>query len=164
VINAITKEPLADIGLYHPGERQRFNHDEIVAHWSPSSTCFVVEERGKWGDDQVGIGWMKDGKLAGTFDILVPLRAAAEDAVKKSSHPAAKRLRQRKEDQDGYAFGVGTVLVEDDGTFEIGVNGQVPKDDKPGGFYEAIVTGKFLPGSGESPAVLKNAKVKVLPE
>ena len=169
LMNAVTGEPVSDIGLYHPGERQRFNHDEILVHWSPSSRCFVVEETQKWGDEMAGVGWIKDGRCEGTFDILTPLQATAEGAVKKSGHPAAKRMRGAEESE--YSFGVSKILIADDGTFEAKVIGQIPKDDAPGGSYEAIVLGTFTPGKaaakegeeGRSSATIKNAKVKVLP-
>ena len=161
LMNAVSGEPISDIGRYHLGERQRFNHDEILVHWSPSSSCFVVKETQKWGDEAVGVGWIKGGKCEKTFDILEPLWKVADEAVKKSNHPAAKRVR----DGDGeYTFGLGKVLVEDDGRFEIQVVPQVPKDVESSGMYEAIVQGTFLPGPGDEPAaVIKNAKVKVLP-
>lgn len=160
LINAITGEPGSDIGLYHPGERQRFNHDEILVHWSPTSNCFIVEETAKWGDEAAGIGWIKDGKCEQTFDVLAPLKVVAETAVKKSSHPAAKRLRA--DDDGGYTFGIGKVLLEDDGRLEVEVSGEIPKDLQPSGSYQAIVTGKLQPGTEKSPAKLRDAKVTVI--
>ncbi len=160
LLNAAGK-PAGNLGLYHPGERQRFNHDEIIVRWSPSSACFGVRETGKWSDDAAGIGWIKDGRCEATFDILKPLKTAAEAAVKKSKDPAAKRLR---DSDDGFAFSVTSLLVEDDGRVEARVIGQIPKDDAPGGSYEAIVEGVFSPGIGEAPAVLKSSKVRIVPQ
>lgn len=161
LLNAASGKPAGDIGLYHAGERQRFNHDELIVRWSPSATCFVVRETGKWLDEAAGIGWIVDGRSEATFDILAPLKAAAESEVKKSRHPAAKRLR---ENEDEFAFSVISVLVEDDGAVEARVVGQIPKDsDITSSYYEAIVEGVFSRGAANAPALLKQTKVRILP-
>jgi len=163
LLNAQNGKQLGNLGAYHPGERQRFNHDELLVNWSPSSTCFIVRETAKWETAAAGIGWIKDGRCAGTFEILAPLEAAAIAAVLKSKDPAAKRLRS-KDEGEGFAFSVYNLLLEDDGRIEARVVGQIPKDDRPGGIYEAIVEGVLTPGTGESDAVLKTSKVKVIPQ
>ena len=89
---------------------------------------------------------------------------AATDALLKSKHPAAKRLR--KEEPGSYAFTLSNILVEDDGSFEASVVGQVPKDDDPSGSYDVVIEGKFNPPAKEetkSSAKLQVRKVRVLP-
>jgi hypothetical protein len=163
VVNHITGKTLAKLDMDYPGERQRFNHDELNAHWSPSSTCFVVQAEQKWSTEYAQVGWIKDGACEGAYDVLVVLRAAAEDAVKKSKHPAGARMKKAGDDAEGYSFTLSKILVEDDGKFEARVVGQIPKDDLPSGFYEAIIEGTFSPGENGGPAKIKVSKTRVLP-
>lgn len=164
LLNAVSGEPLAKLGLHYPGERRRFNHDELIARWSPAASCVVAIVTAKWESDYAHIAWTQDGRCPGSFDILQPLRKAATDAVLKSKHPAAKRLR--KEEPGSFAFTLANILVEDDGSFEASVIGQVPKDDEPSGSYEVVIEGKFTPPDkqgSEASARLQVRKTRVLP-
>lgn len=163
VVNHITGKTLAKLDMDYPGERQRFNHDELNVRWSPSSTCFVVQAEQKWFTEYAQVGWIKDGVCEGAYDVLEVLKPAAEDAVKKSKHPAGARLKKTGDDHEGYSFTLSKILVEDDGKFEALVVGQIPKDDLPSGLYEAIIEGTFSPGEKGGPAKLKVHKTRVLP-
>lgn len=172
LLNAVTGKPVSPIGIYYPGERQRFNHDELIARWSPTSQCVIVLCSQKWFTGDADIVWMKDGRSTGSQDILAPLNKAVRDAILKSKHPAAKRLRVEKdrdlEDPDpnhpeGYCYTIKSILLEDDGSFEAAVIGQIPKDDAPSGYFEVVIKGTFTPGSGDSAAVLKTRSATVVP-
>lgn len=159
VMNAITGKPLCKMGLYYPGERQRFNHDELLAYWSPTSTCVVTIVTAKWFSEYAHVAWIKDGKCEGSYDVKEPLTAAAVAAGKKAKHAAAKRLLA----DDDYCYTLSKILVDDDGTFEALVVGEIPKDNEPGNFFEVVIEGTFSPGEKDGPAGLKVSKIKVLP-
>ncbi len=163
LLNRVTGKPLVTLGIAYPGERQRFNHDELLVHWSPGSQCFVVRAEQKWFTEYAEVGWIKEGRCEASYDVLQPLQKAALDAVLKTKHPAAKRLRVEGTDDDGYAFSIVKMLVEDSGAFEVHVVGQIPKDTEPSGSYEVIIEGVFSPGEKDSPARLKVTKTRVLP-
>ena len=163
LVNALNNKPLGNLGVYHQGERKRFNHDECAVEWSPSATCFIVRETGKWEDNAAGIGWIKEGRCNGTYDILKPLQAAANAALVKSKDPAAKRLH-KGEDDDPFSFSISGLLLDDDGHVEARVLGQIPKDEEPGGLYWAIIEGTLSPATTGSEAVLKTSKVKIIAE
>ncbi|HSI65280.1 MAG TPA: hypothetical protein VLE43_19290, partial [Candidatus Saccharimonadia bacterium] len=163
LMNAVSGKSLVMLHSDYPGERQRFNHDELNAHWSPSSSCFVVRVEQKWSTEYAEIGWIKSGVCEGTYDILGPLEKAAEEAVKKSKHPAGARMKKAGDDEEGYSFALSKVLLEDNGQFEMHVVGQIAKDDLPSGLYEVIIEGTFSPGEKDGDAVLKVTKTKVLP-
>jgi hypothetical protein len=159
LLNRLNGKPLAKLGLDYPGERQRFNHDELLAYWSPGSTCFVSIATQKWFTEGAEIAWIKDGKCEGSNDILKPLHEATTEAVIKSKHPAAKRVSK---DREGFDFTLSDIMVEDDGAFEAKVVGQIPKDDAPGGYYEAIIKGTFTPKAAGESAGLKVSKITIL--
>jgi hypothetical protein len=161
LINAISGKPIRVIGEFHEGERQRFNHDELQLHWSPTDACFVAIETAKWNTDVAVMGWIKDGRCEQVSDILGPLNKAANDAVRKSKHPAAKRMRD--EGIEGFSTTMSQILVEDDGSFEAVLYGQIPKDDLPSGYFEVVLIGTLSPGKGEESAVLKLKSSRVLP-
>jgi hypothetical protein len=163
VMNHVTGKTLAKLDMDYPGERQRFNHDELNVHWSPSSSCFVVQAEQKWFTEYAQVGWIKNGACEGVYDVLTVLQPAVEDAVKKSKHPAGPRLKKQGEESEGYSLAISKLLVEDDGKFEAHVVGQIPKDPEPSGLYEAIIEGTFSPGEKGGPAKLKVGKTKVLP-
>ena len=160
LLHHLTGKPLCKLAIEHPGERQRFNHDELLAHWSPSSRCVVIVADAKWESTAAQIAWIKDGQCEGAHDILEPLQKAVARAVRNSKHPAAKRLR---EDGEAHRYRLSKILVEDDGAFAARVTGEIPKDDRPGGFFAVIVEGKFSPERSGDPAILKTTKIKVLP-
>lgn len=159
LLNQVTGKSLCKLGICYPGERQRFNHDELLACWSPTSACVVTIVTAKWFTEYGHIAWIKDGRSEGSYDIMEPLSAAAIAATKKSKHAAAKRLLA----DDDYSYTLSKILVEDDGSFEALVVGEIPKDDAPGGFFEVAIEGTFSPGEKDGPAGLKVSKVKVLP-
>jgi hypothetical protein len=163
LMNAVSGKSLATLKSDYPGERQRFNHDELNAHWSPSSLCFVVRVEQKWSTEYAEIGWIKNGVCEGTYGILDPLEKAAVDAVKSSKHPASALMKKAGDDEEGYSFALSKVLLEDNGQFEMHVVGQIPKDDRPGGLYEVIIEGTFSQGEKDGSAVLKVSKARVLP-
>ncbi|RBP37783.1 hypothetical protein DES53_113166 [Roseimicrobium gellanilyticum] len=163
LMNRISGKTLAKLDMDYPGERQRFNHDELIAHWSPSSACFLVRAEQKWFTEYAQVGWIKDGACAGVYDVLEVLKPAAEDAVKKSKHPAGTRLKKTGDEAEDYMFTLSKMLLEDDGKFEAHVMGTIPKDPEPSGFYEAIIEGAFSPGEKDGPAKLKVSKTRVLP-
>jgi hypothetical protein len=160
LLNHVTGESLCKLGIYYPGERQRFNHDELLAYWSPTSACVVTVVTAKWLSEFAHIAWVKDGRCDGSYDVLEPLQKAATDAVLKTKHPSAKRLRG---EDAGFCFSLWKILLEDDGSFEATVTGEIPKDDAPGGYYEVNIEGAFSPGAKDGPALLKVNKTNVLP-
>lgn len=160
LLNRVSGKNIAKLGIYYPGERQRFNHDEFIAHWSPGSTCFVTLATQKWFTEGAEISWIKEGRCDGSNDILKPLREAATEAVVKSKHPAAKRVSK---DRESFDFTLSNIMVEDDGAFEAKVVGQIPKDDEPGGYYEAIIKGSFTQKPQGESAALKVSKITILP-
>ncbi|CAN5906050.1 hypothetical protein BH11VER1_BH11VER1_07430 [soil metagenome] len=160
LLSRINGQTIGKLALDYPGERQRFNHDEMLACWSPASTCFVTIATQKWFTEGAEIAWIKDGKCAGSNNILTPLHEAATEAVIKSKSPAAKRVSK---DRDSFEFTLSKIMVEDDGAFEAKVVGEIPKDDAPGGYYEAIIKGMFAPKAPGEPAGLKVSKITILP-
>lgn len=160
LLNRSNGKIITELGFCHPGERQRFNHDELILQWSPSSTCFVTIATQKWFTEGAEIAWIKDGKCEGSNDILKPLHEATTEAVLKSKHPAAKRVR---EDRESFEFTLSNLMVEDDGAFEGKVVGQIPKDDAPGGYYEASIKGAFTQKPQGESAALKANKITILP-
>lgn len=162
ILHHLSQKPLCELDLHYPGERQRFNHDELLAHWSPSSSCVVVIVTAKWESEYGQIAWIKDGKSEGSCDMLKPLEKVAKEAVLKSKHPAAKRLKG--EDADSYCFTLQKIVVEDDGSFEASVSGEIPKDDDlASAYYVVQINGTFSPDIAGGEAVLKTTKTRVMP-
>ena len=162
ILHHLSQKPLCELGLHYPGERQRFNHDELLAYWSPTDTCVVVIVTAKWESEYAQIAWIKDGKSEGSYDVLLPLEKAAKEAVLKSKHPAAKRMKG--ENADSYSFTLQKIVIEDDGTFEAAVSGEIPKDDDfRSAYYEVLVNGVLSPGTAGGEASLKLTSARVLP-
>jgi len=161
LLNHITGKPIAKLGIHYPGERQRFNHDELLARWSPFASCVVVIVTEKWQTGYGHIAWIKDGRCEGSQDILAPIIEATRAAALKSKHPASKLLRG--ESAADFCYSLSKILVEDDGSFEALLDVQIPKSDLPGGYFQATLSGRFTPGIDGGPAVLTTRKTTILP-
>lgn len=162
LMNRTTSKPAKKLGIYYPGQRQRFNHDELLARWSPGSTCFVTIATQKWETEGGQVAWIKDGVCTDSYDVLEPLNEAMASAVMKAKHPAAKNM---KTERDGFMFTLEEILIEDDGTFEARMCTQIPKHpDFSATFAEGIIRGVFKPAKkADESAVLEQVKVTVLP-
>lgn len=153
-----TGKPLCKLGLYYPGERQRFNHDELIAQWSPSSACVAVIVTQKWETEFAHLAWISGGKSAGSHDILKPLIVVAREALMKSRHPAAERLRG----EDDYGYTLSDIQLKDDGSFAATLSGEVPKLDALEAFFQVQIEGLFAPGAAGESASLKLGGANVL--
>lgn len=144
--NAISGRDAGILGISHGGERQRFNHDEIIASWSPSGNICIARETFKWGDNDVRVCWMDAaGKVTKSQALLVPLAKQVEAHVAKSKHPAAAEAKE-----GNFMIAAERLIVEDNGTFEAkctGHNGS--KRGGPKHFFQMIVQGKVQPGEGD---------------
>lgn len=155
-----TGKALAKLAIYYPGERPSFNHDTLEAVWSPRSACVMLLVSGKWENEFAHIAWIdEEGKCAGSQDVLEPLRLAAAAAARKSTHPAARRLRA----ENDYGYSVDEVRLSDDGRFTAVVSGEVPKLDEDAGYFQVEMEGRFLPAKEGESALLETTRVRVRP-
>lgn len=145
-------------GTSHPGERQRFNHDELLVHWSPASRCAVVMEAEKWFTQTASLVWIREGKVEVANDILVPLQKAACAALRKTRHPASKEAGT-----EDYEFSLVKIMIGDDGSFEALVLGQARQNWQPAGSWRTRIDGRFSAAAEGQPAGLVIKKIKVLP-
>jgi hypothetical protein len=158
--NAISGLNLGILGLDHGGEVQRFNHDGIVMHWSPSSAVIIAQETHKLGDTDLRVAWMNNSTGAlKSQTLLAPLFKGVLTHVAKSKHPAAENAQS-----DGMDIRMGSMLVEDDGKFEARITGDVrsPHFDA-GNFFEAKVYGQVSPSKAGEAAVVKFSQIKLSP-
>jgi hypothetical protein len=149
---------LGKLGIYYPGERPRFNHDGLIASWSPALACVVIRVTQKWETEFAAIAWIRDGKCEGSHDLREPLIAAMREAVAKSPHPAARRLAA----EDDFMYSLDEITIRDDGSFLAELGGVVPKLDQPEGYFEVKLEGLFSPGEAGGSAGLKTTKVEVI--
>lgn len=153
-----TGASLCKLGIYYPGERPSFNHDGLIASWSPGSACVAIIVTQKWESEFAAIAWVREGKCDGSYDILAPLIAEAKAAGLKSKHPAARRLA----DEDDYAYSLQKITVKDDGSFVATLGGEVPKLGELEAYFEVNFEGILSPGGGGGSAELKTTKVEVI--
>ncbi len=150
---------LCKLGIYYPGERPSFNHDSLVAVWSPRSACVMVIVTAKWESEFAHIAWIEDGACAGSFDVFEPLREVARKAALNSKHPAAKRLRA----ENDYGYSVDEVRLSDDGSFTATVSGEVPKLDEDSAYFEVEIAGRFQRAQEGQGVVVEVRRSKVRP-
>ncbi len=153
-----TGEPLCKLGLRYPGERPRFNHHGLVAVWSPSSSCAVVIVARKWESEFIHYLRIEKGTCAGSFDVKDALSAAGREAVMKSGHPSARRLKE----EDDFMYSLTEISLEDDGAFVAMVTGEVPKLEGPEAWFEVRVEGRFSAKEGAA-AGLDVLSAKLVP-
>lgn len=153
-----TGASLCKLGIYYPGERPSFNHDGLIAAWSPGSACVVMIVTQKWESEFAAIAWIREGKCDGSYDILAPLIAAARAAGLKSKHPASRRLA----DENDYRYSLQEIEVKDDGSFLATIGGEIPKLDEPEAYIEVKLEGVFSPGEAGGSAWLTVSTIEVV--
>lgn len=154
---------LASLATTHPGERERFNHQHYRVEWSPAAACVVAVQDSKWDTEAAVVAWIANGECAGSYDILTPLVKAADAAVIRAKHPAAKHLRNRTGDDANSGHRIDTRFVGDDGLIECTVTWEVPKGDLDDESFSALVEGRLSPGPKGGAAKFEPKTVRVLP-
>jgi len=154
-----THQPLCKLGIHYPGERPHFNHQELNAVWSPSSTCVVIIVTAKWETEFAHFAMIRDGICHGSHDMMEPLCQAAKAAVLKTRHPAAKRLRN----QDDFMYSIGEVHLQDDGSFTAEITGQLPKQEDDFAFFEVAVAGRLVQAADGQSISFEALKTTVVP-
>lgn len=146
VRNAISGKDVGKLGVSHGGERQRFNHDEIIANWSPAGSICIAVETFKWGDSEVRVCWMDpQGNAARSQDLTATLHEQVQAFVAKSNHPASVGAKEKN-----FMVSTQNILVEDDGNFEARcVGNDASKQDGPEHYFEMIIQGKVESGSDD---------------
>lgn len=150
---------LCKLGIYYPGERPSFNHDSLVAVWSPRSACVMVIVTAKWESEFAHIAWIEDGACAGSIDVFEPLREVARQAALNRKHPAAKRLRE----ENDYGYSIDEVRLRDDGSFTATVSGKVPKLDEDSACIEVEIEGRFQRAQEGQGVVVEVRRSKLRP-
>lgn len=158
--NAVSGQDMGCLGLSHGGEVERFNHDGIVMHWSPSCAMSIAQATQRPGDSELRACWIngKTGAIT-SQDLLSPLSKAVLDHVAKSTHPAAKNARD-----DTMPIRLGKILLEDDGKFEASISATIRSPRvAPENYFEAKVYGQVSPSKSNEEAEIKLSEIKLAP-
>jgi hypothetical protein len=111
--------PLRQTPGTHWGDRERYNHRQKIAVWSPEETWLLEIDDSKWSTDVAQVYRLgKDGSPRAGFSLLAPLRKAAlAYLAKRKTRIAASE----------FVDSVQADAIGDDGTLTLTFIMQVPK-------------------------------------
>jgi len=122
VVALDTHRILGSTGCHFDGTRKSYNTREDMVAWSPNSTVFIQATCWKWYSDTCRAGLLADGKLMGTIDLLHTATNRAYEFLASHKDPAFKKHGRE------FAITIDPAIAHDDGTVELDVDGEIPKD------------------------------------